>query len=134
MAPAAAFDNRACMIKGIKFVTIPVRDQKRALAFYTDKLGFTIATDQEMGPDGQRWIELRIPGAETLISLFTPKGFEDRIGTFVPISLWADDIEGTYATLAARGVEFTAPPKREPWGMSVVFIDSEGNQLHLGSR
>jgi hypothetical protein len=35
-------------------------------------LGFTIATDQEMEPGGQRWIELRIPGAETGISLFTP--------------------------------------------------------------
>ncbi|HEY1552051.1 MAG TPA: VOC family protein [Kofleriaceae bacterium] len=122
------------MIKGIKFVTIPVRDQKRALAFYTEKLGFTIATDQEMGPDNQRWIELRIPGAETLISLFTPQGFEDHIGTFVPISLWADDIDGTYATLKARGVEFKAPPKQEPWGSSVIFVDSEGNQLHIGSR
>ena len=26
------------------------------------------------------------------------------------------------------------PPKKEPWGTSVIFKDSEGNQLHLGSR
>jgi len=39
------------MIKGIKFVNIPVADQNRALAFYTEKLGFMIATDQAMGPD-----------------------------------------------------------------------------------
>jgi predicted enzyme related to lactoylglutathione lyase len=122
------------MIKGIKFVNIPVGDQGRALAFYTEKLGFTIATDQAMGPAGQRWIELRIPGAETRVSLFTPPGHEDRIGTFVPLSLWADDVVATYEVLSARGVEFVAPPKQEPWGTSVIFKDPDGNQLHLGSR
>jgi len=122
------------MIKGIKFVTIPVADQARALAFYTEKLGFMIATDQAMGPSGQRWIELRIPGAETLVSLFTPDELRDRVGTFVPLSLWADDVEGTYKALSARGVKFLAPPKVEPWGTSVMFEDSEGNRLHLGSR
>ena len=122
------------MIKGIKFVNIPVRDQARALEFYTEKLGFTIATDQAMGPAGQSWIELKIPGAETLVSLFTPPGHEDRVGTFVPVSLWADDVSATYETLKARSVEFLAPPKKEPWGTSVIFKDSEGNQLHLGSR
>lgn len=122
------------MIKGIKFVNIPVRDQARALAFYTEKLGFTVATNQPMGPGGQRWIELKIPGAETRVSLFTPEGHEDRVGTFVPLSLWADDVEGTYETLRARGVEFAAPPKKEPWGTSVIFKDSEGNSLHIGSR
>jgi len=121
------------MIKGIKFVNIPVRDQARALKFYTEILGLSIATDQPMGP-GKRWIELRFPGAETLVTLFTPPGHEDRIGTFVPLSLWADDVDATYATLKSRGVEFLAPPKREPWGSSVIFKDSEGNQLHIGSR
>jgi predicted enzyme related to lactoylglutathione lyase len=122
------------MIKGIKFVNIPVSDQARALAFYTEKLDFAIATNQPMGPGGQRWIELTIPGAETRVTLFTPPGHEDRVGTFVPLSFWADDIEGSYETLRGRGVEFLAPPKKEPWGTSVIFKDSEGNQLHIGSR
>jgi predicted enzyme related to lactoylglutathione lyase len=122
------------VIKGIKFVNIPVKDQARALKFYTEILGLTISTDQEMGPGGQRWIELRIPGAETLVSLFTPPGHEDRVGTFLPMSFWADDVMGTYETLKARGVEFLAPPKKEPWGTSVMLEDSEGNRLHIGSR
>ena len=46
------------MIKQIKFVSIPVADQNRALDFYTDKLGFTIITDQPFD-EKQRWIELR---------------------------------------------------------------------------
>ena len=56
------------------------------------------------------------------------------MGTFAPLSLWSDDVEATYETLRARGVEFVAPPKREPWGTSVIFKDSEGNQLHIGTR
>jgi hypothetical protein len=67
------------------------------------------------------------------VSLFTPPGQEDRVGTIVPFSLRADDVEGTYETLKARGVEFLAPPKKEPWGTSVTFKDSEGNSLHFGS-
>ncbi len=43
-------------------MSVPVRDQDAALRFYTEKLGFKVATDQPMG-DGKRWIELLIPGA-----------------------------------------------------------------------
>ncbi len=43
------------MIKRIKFLGIPVRDQERALRFYTEKLGFRILTDQEF-TEKQRWI------------------------------------------------------------------------------
>lgn len=122
------------MIKGIKFVNIPVRDQARALAFYTDKLGFVVTTDQAMRPGAQRWIELKIPGAETLISLFTPPGHEDRIGTFAPLSLWSDDVNRTYQELKAKGVEFVGPPKKEAWGTSAICIDPDGNRLHIGSN
>lgn len=120
------------MIKGIKFVNIPCADQARALAFYTERLGFVVATNQEMGPGGQRWIELKVPGAETRVSLFTPPGHEP--GKFLPLSFWADDIDGTYETLKARGVTIPNPPKKEPWGGSLIIEDSEGNTLHIGSR
>jgi len=56
------------MIRGIKFVSIPVSDQDRALAFYTEKLGFRVVTDQPFD-EKQRWLELGIPGAETCIVL-----------------------------------------------------------------
>ena len=39
------------MIKQIKFISIPVADQNRALDFYTEKLGFTIITDQLFDDD-----------------------------------------------------------------------------------
>jgi predicted enzyme related to lactoylglutathione lyase len=120
------------MIKRIKFVSIPVADQNRALDFYTDKLGFTIITDQPFDQK-QRWIELRIPKAETRVVLFTAEGEEKRIGTFMNMSYECDDIDDTYQKLRKRGVEFEGPPQKQPWGTYAIFKDSEGNQFVLGS-
>ena len=120
------------MIKAVKFVSIPTRDQDRALAFYTEKLGFRVVTDQPMGD--QRWIELRIPGAETGFVLFTPTGHEDRIGGFMNMAFTADDVQKTWEELSARGVEFVQPPKTESWGTSAIFKDPDGNSFVLSSK
>ena len=131
-SPRSPPESGRTMIKQIKFVTIPVSDQKRALDFYTDKLGFTIITDQPF--DGkQRWIELRIPKAETRLALFTPEGQENRIASFTGISYHCEDVDQTFKELSARGVPFDAPPKREPWGTFATFKDSEGNSFVLSS-
>jgi predicted enzyme related to lactoylglutathione lyase len=121
------------MIKAIKFVSIPVRDQDRALAFYTKQLGFSITTDQPFN-DKQRWIELKIPGAETGVVLFTPDGWENRIGSFQGVSFVSSDVQKTYDELRSRGVQFDAPPKIESWGSSAIFRDPDGNQFVLSSR
>ncbi len=121
------------MIKQIKFTSIPVRDQEKSLAFYRDKLGFRVLTDQEFGP-GVRWIEMKIGKAETGIVLFTPPGHEDRIGTFTAISFETDNVEKTYEELTSRGVEFVQPPKKESWGTSAIFKDIDGNQFVLGTK
>jgi catechol 2,3-dioxygenase-like lactoylglutathione lyase family enzyme len=121
------------MIKGIKFVGVPVHDQDRALEFFTKKLGFTIVTDQPFN-DQQRWIELRIPGADTGVVLFTPPGHEDRIGSFHSISFWTNNVQKTYDELSARGVEFLGPPTMADWGSSAIFKDPDGNRFVLGSK
>jgi predicted enzyme related to lactoylglutathione lyase len=120
------------MIRQVKFVGVPVRDQDAALAFWTEKVGLRVATDQPMGP-GQRWIELAIPGAETRITLFTPPGQENRVGTFFNGSFACDDVEHTWRQMSARGVEFVKPPTKEPWGTSAIFRDPEGNSFVLSS-
>jgi predicted enzyme related to lactoylglutathione lyase len=120
------------MIKKLKFVGIPVSDQDRALAFWTEKMGCRIVTDQPMGP-GKRWIELAIPGAETGLVLFTPEGHEDRIGTFFNGSFACDNVEATYRQLSARGVEFIEPPTVQPWGSFAKFRDPDGNTFVLSS-
>ncbi len=121
------------MIKRIKFLGIPVRDQERALLFYTEKLGFRVLTDQQFS-ETQRWIELSIPGAETGIVLFTPEGHEDRIGTFVNTSWEVDDVQKAYSALQEKGVAFMGVPQKQPWGTFVMMKDSEDNQIVLSSR
>ena len=121
------------MIKRIKFLGIPVRDQQRALTFYTEKLGFRILTDQEFS-ESQRWIELSIPGADTGIVLFTPPGQEDRIGSFINTSWEVDNVERAYEELREKEVEFVGPPQKQPWGTFAMMKDSEGNQIVLSAR
>ena len=120
------------MITSLKFMSIPVHDQDRALKFYTEKLGFRIATNQEMGP-GKRWIELRIGKAETRLVLFTMEGEEGRVGTRMNCSLACDDVEATWRQLSERGVEFEGPPQKQPWGSYAIMKDSEGNRFVVGS-
>lgn len=120
------------MIKGVKFVSIPVRDQKAALEFWTEKLGFQIMTDQPFN-DKQRWIELGLPGNATRVVLFHMDGWEDKIGAFMNVVFYADDVVRTHKDLADRGVEFVAPPKKESWGTSAIFKDQDGSQFVLSS-
>jgi predicted enzyme related to lactoylglutathione lyase len=121
------------MITQVKFISIPVQDQQRALEFYTQKLGFRIATDQQMGPGGQRWIELRIGKAETRFVLFTMEGEQGRVGTQMNCSLTCDDVDATYRQLSERGVAFEGPPQKQPWGSYVTMMDSEGNRFVVSS-
>jgi len=120
------------MITHLKFASIPVTDQDRAVAFFTEKLGFRVATDQQF--DGkQRWIELRIGNSETFLVLFTPPGHEDRIGGFFNGSFACDDCEATYRQLKGRGVD-VSEPKKEPWGTYMIMKDPDGNQFVVGSK
>lgn len=116
----------------IKQVAVPVRNQDKSLEFYTQKLGFEVATDAPMGGD-QRWIELRMPGHEAKLVLFTRPEWKDRIGTFSNIMFSAEDVEKTCRELEERGVEFVQRPKKESWGTLAVFKDIDGNTFSVGS-
>ena len=120
------------MIRRVKFVSIPVSDHDVALEFYTNGLGFEVMTDQSYG-EGQRWIELGIPGAETRVVLHRPEG-DAGIGTFQGAAFMSDDVEGTCKEMATRGVEFVQEPKTESWGTSAIFKDPDGNTFVLGSK
>ena len=120
------------MIKAMKFVSVPVTDQQRALEFYTAKLGFRVITDQPFN-DTQRWIELGIGRSGAGIVLFTPPDHANRIGQSTGISLVADDVKQTCEELAAKGVRFIQEPKQADWGTFSIFADPDGNQFVLGS-
>src|ERR1700729_2699507 len=129
----SSFSRRRTMIKAIKFISVPVKDQDVALKFWTEKMGLKVATDQPF--DGkQRWIELMIPGAETGLVLFTPEGHENRVGDFQPLSFWCDDVFATAKTMKSKGVEFEKEPKKEEWGTAAIFKDVDGNKFVLSSK
>jgi catechol 2,3-dioxygenase-like lactoylglutathione lyase family enzyme len=120
------------MIVHVKFVSIPVANQDRSLAFYTEKLGFKLVTDQPFD-DKQRWIELRIGNAETRFVLF---GIDKGPAPGSPFNgaLACDNVHKTYDELKARGVEFDSAPQEQPWGTFAVMRDPDGNQFVLSSR
>ena len=128
------------MIRGLKFVSIPVHNQDASLKFFTEKLGFKVATDQPFN-EKQRWIELMIPGADTGLVLFTPDGHESRVGDFQPLSFWCDDVFATAKIMKSKGVEFEADPKKESgarprsskmWMATSSFFPAVS--LHIPSR
>lgn len=120
------------MIRGIKFASIPVSDQDKAIAFYTEKLGFRIVTDQPFN-ERQRWVELGIPGAETRVVLFQ---FDDNLkpGMRMNLSFWTDDVEGTVRELKAKGVKITMEPQKADWGEWAGFQDVDGNTFLVSSK
>ena len=119
------------MITHIKFVSVPTRNQDLALAFYTEKLGFKLVTDQPHD-DKQRWIELRIGSSDTRFVLFMMN--ENQIGSMFNGALACDNVEKTYIELKDRGVKFMGPPKTEEWGSFAMFEDIDGNKFVLSSR
>ena len=120
------------MIKAIKFTNIPVTDQDRALEFYTKKLGLRVITDTPFN-EGQRWIELGIPRAETKLVLFTGPGQDKLIGGLMNVTFSADDVAATAKEMKSRGVEFVQEPRKADWGTSAIFKDPDGNQFVLST-
>jgi catechol 2,3-dioxygenase-like lactoylglutathione lyase family enzyme len=118
------------MIARVAKVGVCVADQQKALDFYTGVLGFTVVTDQPMGPDA-RWIEVAPAGSPTSLALWTPPGLEGRIGTFAGIVFSCEDIQATYAELRDRGVEFEQEPTAQAGGTMAVFVDQDHNSFVL---
>lgn len=121
------------MISHVKFVSIPTADQDRALAFWTRQVGLHVLTDQPFD-DRQRWIELRIGSADTRVVLFMFDEGGPAVGAPFNGAFACDNVEQTYREMSARGVEFLAPPAKQPWGTFATFRDPDGNQFVLSSR
>lgn len=129
------------MIKRVTHVTVYVRNDDEALAFFTDKLGFKKKMDSPMGPGGPRWITVTPAGQSDFeVILFNPstwfKGEEARIATEqigrqAMIILDSDDIDADYRALTAAGITIDRGVRELPWGRDLVFRDLYGNQYNL---
>jgi catechol 2,3-dioxygenase-like lactoylglutathione lyase family enzyme len=120
------------MIRGVKFVSIPVSDQDRALKFYTESLGLRLVTDQPFSAE-QRWIELGVPGAETRLVLFR-FGDDLKPGGQMNVTFWSDDVEGSVREMKSKGVTIVMEPKKADWGTSAAFADPDGNRFLVSSK
>ena len=117
-------------ISKVANVIIPVADQDRALQFYTETLGLENRVDVPMG-DGNRWIEVAPPGAETPIAICPPGPSVTAGGKDTGISLQTDDADAYHAQLKDRGVDVDAEVSRfgDVAPPLFWFRDPEGNTL-----
>jgi catechol 2,3-dioxygenase-like lactoylglutathione lyase family enzyme len=116
-------------ITHVQLVSLPVTDQDRARRFYTDVLGFHLVHDLSMGP-GERWVQVRPPGAQTSITLVT--WFDSMpAGTLRGLVLETDDLDRDVEELGRRGVGFDGDIRKEPWGRYATFTDPDGNGITL---
>ncbi len=114
-----------------------VRDYDDAIAFYTDKVGFDLIEDTDMG-DGKRWVIVAPKGAtETRILLARASGADqentigNQTGGRVVFFLNTDDFARDHARMTKAGVRFLEAPRHEPYGTVAVFEDLYGNKWDL---
>ncbi len=73
--------------------------------------------------------------AETSTGDHPDEPAEQLVGRFLGVILQVDDIQARYQDLCDKGVVFTAPPEKQPWGGSLAhFKDPSGNILTLMSE
>jgi predicted enzyme related to lactoylglutathione lyase len=123
------------MLTKIAVVTIIVRDQDEALAFYTEKLGFEKMDDMVFGAS-DRWLTVTAPQQKD-VQIFLQKAdsfgidASDQVGKATMWAFNTDDCRATYETLKARGVKFLGEPKERPYGVEATFEDLYGNKFSM---
>jgi predicted enzyme related to lactoylglutathione lyase len=124
----------------IKIVSVPVQDQGKALAFYTEKLGFVKKADVPLGED--RWLTVvskeEQDGAEILLEP-APNHFEPAkiyqkalFDAGIPYTQFnVDSVQQEYDRLVSLGVEFSVKPTEMGTVKIAVFNDTCGNNIQI---
>lgn len=125
----------------VTLISIPVRDQEKALQFYTGKLGFIKKKDMPLG-GGNRWLTLVSKdwqdGPEILLEPgplhFEPcKVYQDALlDAGMPYTQFdVDDVAAEYERLTKLGVQFSMGPTEMGTVKVAVFNDTCGNNIQL---
>ncbi len=121
--------------RSLALSTFLVRDYDEAIAFFVEKLGFSLSEDTALG-DGKRWVVVT-PGSGAALLLAKAVGerqianIGDQTGGRVAFFLHTDDFERDHRAMTEKGVLFTEPPRPEPYGTVAVFEDLYGNRWDL---
>ena len=126
------------MDRSIFLIAIVVRDYDEAIAFYTQKLGFTLVEDTYQPEQDKRWVVVAPGlggGTNILLARATKPEQEQAIGNQtggrVFLFLGTDDFRRDYERMTAAGVKFVRPRREEPYGTVAVFEDLYGNLWDL---
>jgi catechol 2,3-dioxygenase-like lactoylglutathione lyase family enzyme len=122
----------------IKFVSVMVDDQDKALHFYTQVLGFRKMADIPMGE--YRWLTVVSPdGIDGVELVLEPMAFpparvyqKELFDAGVPATAFTTkDLQTEYARLKTRGVKFRSEPQSMGIISIAVFEDTCGNLINL---
>lgn len=122
----------------IKWNTLYVDDQKKALQFYTDTLGFQKKSDFSQG--NYRWLTVVSPddadGVELVLeSNANPAGkaYQAALrGQGRPAAQFlVNDVQAEHDRLAGKGVKFTTPVTSVTGSVIAMLDDTCGNFIQL---
>lgn len=122
----------------IGLTSVPVDDQEKALAFYTDVLGFEKKDDVPMGE--HRWLTVvssRDPEGVQLVlepdAHPATRAFKEAIvSDGIPYTAFmVDDVRAEHERLTGLGVRFTQPPTEMGPVTVAVLDDTCGNLIQL---
>lgn len=122
--------------KHLAHVTLVVHDYDEAIAYYTQKLGFKLVADVDLG-DGKRWVLVAPEGSECNMVLGKAIGEDQKAaignqtGGRVFLFLHTTDFWLDHKTMQEKGVVFKEEPREEAYGTVVVFEDLYGNLWDL---
>ena len=122
------------MQQHIALLALVVEDYDAAIAFYTQKLNFTLIEDTLMSAT-KRWVVVAPQGNGSCNLLLAKAANDEQLsrvgnqtGGRVFLFLYTDDFWRDYHAMVEKGVEFVRPPVEEPCGTVAVFKDLYGNQ------
>ena len=124
--------------QSIAHVALVVRDYDEAIAFYTQKLDFTVVQDIAQPEQQKRWVIIAPPGSRgaTLLLARASKPEQEpfvgqQSGGRVFLFLRTNDFDRDYRKMKERGILFVREPKTEDYGTVAVFQDLYGNLWDL---
>lgn len=111
------------------YANVFVHDLERATRFYAGTLGLKLRH-----ADAEHGYASFDAGPVGLGIAAVPAGAPEAglVGRHTGIGLGVPDLEDAHRELLERGVRFTQPPQRQPWGgYLALFADPDGNVFYL---